>query len=388
VIDVDRERARTPGTHHGTHLNSAGASLRTIEVSAAVREHLERESLIGGYEAALEAEPALVQTRADVAALIRARPEQIGLVGSASYAWATAFYSIPLTEDDVVLVDRATYVSSALMLLRATDRYGITVEVVGDDDRGQLDVGALDVALTQHGARAKLVAATHIPTSNGLINPAAEVGGLARRHGVPYLLDGCQSIGQLDLDMEAIGCDFFSAAGRKFLRGPRGTGFLYARDPSALDPFILDGGGATWSGPSEWSPRPDASRIEMFEYDVAGRLGLGVAARQAMELGTDVIEKHLVSVAAGLRERLAGLPGVTVLDRGDRLGGIVTFAVDGHPAPELSARLRTEDAVRVWWSERTSAQWSLPVDSAMRASVHVYTSDEDLDRLVAVLPRA
>jgi selenocysteine lyase/cysteine desulfurase len=385
VIDVERERARTPGTQHGTHLNAAGASLRTTEVIDAVRAHLEREDVVGGYEAALEAASALEQVRVDVASLVRATPEQIGFTDSASRAWATAFYSVPLDEGDVVLVDRATYVSSALMLLRAVERRGITVEVVGDDSHGQLDVEALDSALEQHGPRAKLVAATHVPTSNGLINPATDIGSVTGRHGVPFLLDGCQSIGQLDVDVTAIGCDFYSAAGRKFLRGPRGTGFLFARDPASLDPFVIDGAGATWSGPEEWTPQPDARRIEMFEYDVAARLGLGVAARQAVELGTENIEKHLAVTAAGLRERLAELPGVRVLDRGERLGGIVTFAVADRDAGELTAQLRTEQALRLWWSERTSAQWSLPVDSAVRASPHVYTSDEDLDRLIAAL---
>jgi len=226
-----------------------------------------------------------------------------------------------------------------------------------------------------------------VPTSNGLINPVAAVGAVTNRLGVPYLLDACQSVGQLDLDVTLIGCDYLAAAGRKFLRGPRGAGFLYARDPLTLDPTILDGAGATWSAPNGWTPQPDASRIEMFEYDVAARLGLGVAARQAMALGTDVIEKHLVANAAALRDRLRDVPGVTVLDRGERLGGIVTFTVDGHHAGALSATMRERHAVRVWWSERTSAQWSLPVDSALRASVHIYTNDDDIERLIAVLPR-
>lgn len=387
MIDVKFERSRTPGTAHGTHLNSAGASLRTVEVIEAMRTFHDRENTVGGYEAALEAAPALQETRSNVATLIGAEPHQIGLTDSSTKAWATAFYGLHLTEGDVVLVDRASYVSSALMLLRATERDGITIEVVGDDAHGQLDVEALDRALTQHGERAKLVATTHVPTYSGLINPAAEVGALARRHGVPFLLDTCQSVGQLTVNAREIGCDYLCATGRKFLRGPRGTGFLYARDPDTLDPLILDGSGATWSGPSEWRPAPDASRIEGYEYDAAGRVGLGVAARQAIELGPDQVEKQICSMAATLRTMLAEVPGVTVLDRGERLGGIVSFTVDGHPAPELTARLRTEQAVRLWFSERTSGQWAMPVDSSVRASVHVYTNDEDLARLVEVLPR-
>lgn len=387
MIDVAHERSRTPGTAHGTHLNAAGASLRTVEVIDAMRAYHDRENTIGGYEAALEAAPQLQQTRDNVAALIGAEPRQIGLVDSATRAWATAFYSLDLREGDVVLVDRATYVSGALMLLRAVDRIGITVEVIGDDGHGQVDVEALDHTLTQHGDRAKLVAATHVPTYSGLINPVADVGAVTRRHGVPYLLDACQSVGMLAVDADEIGCDYLSVTGRKFLRAPRGTGFLYARDPQTLDPLILDGAGADWTGPDEWRPRPDASRVEGYEYDAAGRVGLGVAVRQALDLGLDEIEKQLCTTAATLRAMLAEVPGVTVLDRGERLGAIVSFVVDGHAAPELTARLRTEEAVRLWFSTRGSGQWAMPVDASVRASVHAYTSDEDLARLVEVLPR-
>lgn len=385
MIDVAAERARTAGTRAGTHLNAAGSSLRTVEVAETVRRHLDLEDQIGGYEAALEAEPALVKTRESLATLIGSRPEQVGLLESATRAWATAFYSVPLAEGDLVLVDRATYVSSALMLLRAAERIGIVLEVVPDDGDGQLDVAALDAALHKHGDRVKLVAVTHVPTSAGLINPVADVGAVTRRHGVPFLLDGCQSIGQLDVDVEAIGCDFYSATGRKFLRAPRGTGFLYAREPERLDPLIIDGAGATWSGPGTWEPQPDARRIEMFEYDVAARLGLGVAADHALSLTTSAIEGHLIATAGKLRDLLDTLPGVTIRDRGARLGAIVTFTVDGHDSGKLAEQLRTDHQVRVWWTERVGAQWSLPVDSVVRASVHYYTSDDDLTRLVDVL---
>jgi selenocysteine lyase/cysteine desulfurase len=246
-IDVDRVRADTPGTASLTHLNNAGASLSPTPVLEAQLAYLRQEAADGGYETAEAHQQTVEASYEGIGALLGAQRDEIAVVDSASRAWHLAFAALRLGAGDVVLADRAQYVSNALGLLQAAQRSGVEVVVLPNDEHGQLSVDALRERLDD---RVRLVAVTHMPTSGGLINPVAEVGALTRAAGVPYLLDACQSVGQLVVDVEAIGCDFLAATARKFLRGPRGVGFLYVRRSAlaGLEPESLDSGGATRSG--------------------------------------------------------------------------------------------------------------------------------------------
>jgi len=207
---------------------------------------------------------------------------------------------------------------------------------------------------------------------------------------VPFLLDACQSMGQLAVNVEAIGCDLLSATGRKFLRAPRGTGFLYVR-PSILDqlePPFLDLHAATWTAPDRYVVRPDARRFENWETNVAAKIGLGVAVDYALSWGLAAIEKRVTALAEGLRERLNGLDGVQVHDRGARRCGIVTFTVDGVGAQDVRRRL-TDRRVHTSVSRAEQARFDLPgrgLPDLVRASVHYYNTEDELDRLVGAVP--
>jgi len=239
--------------------------------------------------------------------------------------------------------------------------------------------------------RVKLVSLVHVPTQSGLVNPAAEVGRVTRAAGVPLLLDACQSVGQLPVDVETIGCDILSATGRKFLRGPRGTGFLYVRRGllEQLEPPFLDMHAAEWQRDGGYAIRGDARRFENWESYVAGKIGLGVAADYALALGVESTWPRVSSLAAELRARLAVLPKVTVLDRGETLGGIVTFAVAGTRVEDVQAALAARD-VNVSTTTSSSARLDLDargVDELVRASVHYYNTTEELDRLAECLEK-
>ncbi|MCA1836036.1 MAG: aminotransferase class V-fold PLP-dependent enzyme, partial [Actinobacteria bacterium] len=261
---------------------------------------------------------------------------------------------------------------------------------VDDDEHGQLSVTDLRRRLAGPGGGVKLIAITHVPTQGGLVNPAEEVGALAREAGVPFLLDACQSVGQLPVDVERIGCDLLSATGRKFLRGPRGTGFLYARR-SILDhvePPFLDLHAATWTAPQRYEIRPDARRFESWETNYAAKIGLGVAVDYALSWGLEAIENRITALAEALRERLRAVDGVRVHDQGRRRCGIVTFTVDGVSAEQVQSRL-AESAVNTSISYASSARLDLPhrgLPALVRASVHYYNIEEELDRLVDALP--
>ncbi|HEU5376192.1 MAG TPA: aminotransferase class V-fold PLP-dependent enzyme [Ktedonobacteraceae bacterium] len=388
IFDVQRARLETPGTAHVLHFNNAGASLPPQPVLDATIAYLQREALMGGYETATRFHEERENTYLAVARLIGAERSEIALTESADTAWNRAFYSLPFQPGDRVLTSTAEYRSNYIIYLQAQKRLGITIEVVPNDDSGQLDVTALRHLLDK---RVKLISITHVPTSGGLVNPAAEIGKVAREHGIFYLLDACQSIGQMPINVEDIGCDLLSATGRKYLRAPRGTGFLYVRKSivDQLEPLTLSGFSAEWTGPSTYQIHAGANRFENFESNKAALAGLGVAVNYALEWGLDAIWQRVRTLANDLRIRLAALPGVLVHDRGRVQCGIVTFTIEGRD-PAAIQHLLGEQHINVTVSLRKAALLDLDergLAGAVRASVHYYNSEEEVERFVQTIER-
>ncbi|WP_051951736.1 aminotransferase class V-fold PLP-dependent enzyme [Actinacidiphila yeochonensis] len=388
-IDVERVRRDTAGAERVAHLNNAGSALPPRQVVDAVVGHLRLEEQIGGYEAAAEQEERIEHTYDALARLLGAGRDDIAVVENATRAWDMAFYSLRWAPGDRILTARAEYASNAVAFLQTARRHGVRVDVVPDDEHGQLDVDALRSMIDD---RVRLVAVSHVPTQGGLVNPAAEIGRVAREAGVVYLLDACQSVGQIALDVDEIGCDLLSGTGRKYLRGPRGTGFLYAspRVREELEPPFLDLHSASWTSSDSYVVRADARRFETWEGNFAGKIGLGVAVDYALALGLPAIEARVTALAATLRARLRDLPGVHLHDRGARQCGLVTFTVDGHDSHAVASALRAA-RVNVSVTSAAYARWDFgarDLASAVRASVHYYNTDAEIDRLVSALPQA
>lgn len=389
-FDLGRARQDTPGVRRVAHLNNAGAALPPAQVTQAVITHLMREADMGGYEAAAAEADRIDSVYRAVAALINCDPGEVALVENATRAWDMAFYSVPLQPGDRILAARAEYSSNVIAMLQTAARTGAVIETVSDDEHGQLSVADLRRRLADTSAGpVALIAMTHVPTNGGLVNPAAQVGVAARQAGVPFLLDACQSAGQMPLDVEQIGCDMLSATGRKFLRGPRGTGFLYVRSSllQRLEPPFLDLHAATWTAPGQYEIRPDARRFESWETSYATRIGLGTAIEYALSWGLEEIENRVTALADSLRDRLTALPGVQVHDLGQRRCAIVTFTVDGVPASQLQRDLAAS-GVNTSVAVASKNLWDMPgrgLPDMVRASVHYYNTGAELDRLVAVL---
>lgn len=385
-LDLARIRAETPGCARVLHLNAAGSSLPSRRTLDATLDHLKLEAEIGGYEAADQARDTLDGFYPSVARLIGAEESEIGFVENATRAWDLAFYSLDFKPGDRILTCVSEYSSNYISYLQVAKKTGAEIVVVPDDKHGQIDLAALERAIDK---RTKLVSISHIPTQGGLVQPAEAVGKIVNDAGVLYLLDACQSVGMMPIDVKKIGCDFLSATGRKYMRGPRGTGFLYARtrSTSRIEPIFLDNHAARWTGDQEYTVLGDAKRFENWERYFAGVIGLKVAADQANELGMEAVWTRLRQLADGLRARLAKLNGVTLTDLGVVKGAIVTFAVKDADHTALKMALR-EQGINVSVSTQFSSRLDLKgrgLRDVMRASVHVYNTEDELDRFTAAL---
>ncbi|MFC9893675.1 aminotransferase class V-fold PLP-dependent enzyme [Nocardia sp. NPDC127579] len=389
MLDQSRVRADTPGCGSDSglvFLDSAGSSLPPGVVLDTVITHLRREAEVGGYRAANERLDDLAAVKSAIGRLINAEPGAIALSDSATRAWADFFYSVPLGPGDRILISGSDYASNGIAALQRARAAGARVERIPSDASGQIDLDALAAMVDE---RVKLVSVLHVPTNGGLVNPAAEATRIAHSVGALVLLDACQSAGQIALDTVELGVDALSVTGRKWLRGPRGTGFLYVRPELAatLEPQRLDLHGAQWTSPDSYQLAPDARRFEFWECDVAGRLGLGAAVNYLLELGPEDVYAAIAARAEYLRKTLPELPGVTVRDLGLRHSGIVSFTVDGVAATEVRDRLATRD-ITVTASHASSTLLDMTargLDAVVRASPHCFVSFDELDRFVAAV---
>lgn len=347
----------------------------------AVTQHLALERRIGGYEAADRARTAIQRFYSAFAELLRVEPGEIAFVENATRAWDMAFYSLPLVEGDRVITHASEYASNYLAFLHVAKKRGIEIDLAPSDETGQIDVESLGKLLTP---RTRLINVTHVPTQGGLVNPATEVGRFAREHDLIFILDACQSVGQLDVDVSEIGCHILSGTGRKFLRGPRGTGFLYVSSEicKSLDPPFIDMHAATWIDQSSFKLAPGARRFENWESYIAGRVGLSTAVGYALTIGLPAIEQRISQLSERLRQSLSDLDGVTVYDQGARKCGIVTFEKVGESPTELASRLRS-DGVNISVTMQESAQLDFAqrgLTELARSSVHYFNTDDEISR--------
>ena len=358
------------------------------QVLDAVTGHLQLEAEIGGYEAAESAHDAVEHVYDAISQLISSQHDEIAIIENATRAWDMAFYSLSFRSGDRILTSIAEYASNYIAFLQIAQRTGATVEAIPNDQHGQVSVEALQRMIDE---RVKLIAITHVPTNGGLVNPAMEIGKIARQANILYLLDACQSIGQMPLDVQAIGCDMLSATGRKYLRGPRGTGFLYVRRDliEQLEPPFLDLHAATWLTKDSYEVRADARRFENWETNYAGKIGLGVAVDYAIAWGLEDIWSRVSYLASTLRNRLSDIPQVQVHDLGVQKCGIVTFTVAERDPQEIRYKLAGQK-MNVSVSATASTRLDMEqrgLASVVRASVHYYNSEEEIERFCDFVSR-
>jgi selenocysteine lyase/cysteine desulfurase len=385
---VKHWREDTPGCANQIHFNNAGSGLMPRVVLEAMTAHLNREANLGGYESADDAEAAVADAYAAVAKVVGAQPRNIALVENSTVAFFQALSAFDFKASDVIVTTRNDYISNQLAYLSLARRHGVEVRRAADLVSGGADPQSVKELLRD--PRVRLLAVTWVPTNSGLMQPVETLGEVAEATGVPYLVDGCQAVGQIPVDVAKLRCDFFSGTARKFLRGPRGIGFLYVSDRALQRgdfPLYIDMRGADWVSANSFAPAPDARRFENWEFAYSLVLGLGEAARYALEVGVDRGGRRARELAATLRSRLSGLGGIRVLDRGKELAAIVTIDVAGWDAGELAKVLRarginTSASLRAYavidMDEKRAA-------TALRLSPHYYNTEEEIERVVEQL---
>lgn len=388
--ELQRWRADTPGCDNLVHLNNAGAALSPHPVHQAVAAHLQLERELGGYEAAEARVDAIQQVYHDLGNLLAAEARNLATTQNATLAFSQALETFDFGSGDLILTSRADYASNQIMYLALARRRGVEIVRAPDAPEGGIDPAAVRSLVARR--RPSLVALTWVPTNSGLVQPVEAIGEICREADVPYLVDGCQAAGQIPIDVKRIHCDFLAGTARKFLRGPRGVGFLYVADrvlQAGGYPLYIDMHGATWTEADAFAVRPDARRYESWETSSCLVLGMGAGVRYALEVGIETARDRSRALAAYARERLGQLLGVRVLDRGPELCAIATIALENRPAPDVKLALRAR-GINTSSPEREDAVIDMDekrATSALRISPHYYNTGEEIDRMVDELDR-
>lgn len=391
-LDLERLRQETAATSRIIHFNNAGASLQPSCVTEAVMSHLEAEQELGAYEAANLVQAELAEFYSATAALLNCQPDEIAYVENATRGWQLALASVSFEAGDLIVTTAGEYASNYLELLHLQKRRQIRILTMELGADGLVDLQALhDLLQTQkrQGARLRMLCLTHISSQRGDVQPAAEIGRLADDFGMLFLLDACQSAGQKCLDVDVLGCDFLCASGRKYLRGPRGTGFLYVNQKrlAELEPPFIDLHSASWQSPGEYALSPGAQRFEIWERNIAGQLGLAKAIAYCNQLGMKNIEARIDQLQTRLHDGLALLAGIEYLELSAERCGIVSFYSENLSSEDIHRRLAAQ-GINCSLVRARNAQLDIaihPSRDACRASVHYYNSEEEVDRFLQVL---
>ncbi|MEM6376609.1 MAG: aminotransferase class V-fold PLP-dependent enzyme [Bacteroidota bacterium] len=387
---ITQWRLDTPGVQHRIHFNNAGAALPPSTVINVQRNYLEAEAIMGGYELAALKREEIQATFQSVAKLLNTKAQNIAFANNATDAYSRALSSVPLEAGDTILTTRNDYVSNIISFLQLQKHMDIQLVLAENAADGTVDVQSVAELITQK--RPKLVAVTHIPTSSGLVQDVAAIGALCAAEDIWYLVDACQSVGQLPLDVQAIRCDFLSATGRKFLRGPRGTGFLYVSDKAlqaGLEPFFLDLHSAEWTSQDQYRPVDSANRFEIWERNYGLMLGLKSAADYLLEQDMNLINQRIINLASALRDKLSEFSSLHVMEKDTIKSGIVTVKVNDYEALAFQGAL-LEQKINTSLIYQEGARYDLAQNKApwvSRISVHYYNTMEEIDQLAEALRR-
>ncbi len=376
-------RRDTPGLSSRIHLDNCGSSLMPRPVVDIMSSYLESEIRLGGYVAQEQQSKKLAAVYQSLATLFGGAPADYALTSGAVDAWSKAFYSIPLTSADNIVTVYNEYCSNYVACLQRAKREGVEIRIARSAKDGSLDLDHLSELVDEN---TKIVSITHVASSSGQVVDLTAIKPIVKKYGAYYLLDACQSVGQLPVNFVEIGCDIATATSRKFLRGPRGIGFLYINKHSRqrLEPAMLTNQSAAWTGDGEYKLVDDASMFEMWERSCLNQLGFGAALEYLRAIGLEKATAQTQYVAHGLRSAVYSLKGVEATCQEDASAAIITFNKNGWSALDVRTELeKLGIAVQVSTVFHTRLDLGARgIDSAVRVSPHYYNDQSEFDRFL------
>lgn len=381
-----RIRRDTPGLKGRLNLDNAGSSFMATPVIERMKAALEQDVLLGGYVAQEQQQNELDDIYPTLAALFGGLATDYAVVGSAVDGWTKAFYSLPLELGDNIVTAYTEYCANYVAYLQLKEKRGVEIRVARMAAEGGVDLEHLESLVD---ANTKLISITHMPSSSGEIVDVAAVGRIARKHDILFQLDACQSAGHIPLNVNDLGCDIMTGTARKFLRGPRGIGFLYVNERARqkMEPIVLTNQSAAWVQSDKYDLRSDTRVFEAWERSVVNQLGFKAALDYYQNIGVKEAGHTLLNVADYLRSGLAVKSNVSMTCPHSARSAIITFNLTGLSPEDVKMRMEGHGiSTQIASVNHTRLDLEArQIDKAVRVSPHYYTTSEDVDRFLDVL---
>lgn len=402
-FDVDLARQETFGCHRLIHLDNAGAALPPDCVTETYIAALQEEAEIGSYRSARKQTAALRQTYAELAQLLNCHVSEIALVESGSRAWDLSFSMIQLAPGSVIVTTEYEYANNYIMMLRAARQCNCRIEFIRLDEGGDISLSHLSELIDAWGKDIRVISVTHVPTHNAIINPVEKIGQLIRSAKTSgaladtavYMVDACQSVGQMPVDVQNIRCDVLTICSRKFLRGPRGVAAIYFRKETLdreiasnnAEPTFLNIPGFTWVQEHSYEMRRDGRCFETWESNYSAKTAFGRAINYYMARDPIGVERYVTGLAAHLRKVLRNVNGVSLTDVGANKSALVTFSMKGLPANGILHELEANN-INVSIIDRRTAHINMNKRQQhflLRSAVHYYNTKDEVEKFAQLI---
>jgi cysteine desulfurase / selenocysteine lyase len=375
------------------YLNNAGAGIMSTKTYEVIINYLKLEREIGAYHAAAKSKTLSDNFYINAAKLINANsPSEIAYMDSASRGWNMIVYGTPLKKGDTILTLSSEFGTNLITLFNYAKLNDFKVCVIKCDINGSFLIEEIENKLKEG---AKLIAISHAVAHGSIINPVEEIGKLAKKYGAYYIVDGCQTVGQIKVDVQSIQCDAYMTTGRKWLCGPRGTGFLYVKSSSQMRTTQLDLASADLIFDDNLNlirieVRNDAKQFELWEKSFANLLGLSSAIEECLESKIEVISVKIQELSNKLRFAASSNENIKLIGKTISLSGILGFYLDDYSKESYVQNEFDKFDLRI----STMSDWDCPMhfpkngaNKIFRLSPHFYTDNDTIEKACEIISK-